>query len=375
MTEHESGTVLPVVVVGAGPVGLAAAAQLLARGLEPLVLETGTRAGAAVREWHHVRLFSSWSELVDRAAEDLLAATGWTPPDPRTYPTGREWAELYLQPLADALGDRVRYGTCVTGVTRQGRDLLVSDGREDKPFIVHVRTTDGHEDRLTARRVVDASGTWTGPNPLGADGLPALGEQDPRVVPHLRYRVPDLDDRALRARYAGRHIAVVGSGHSALTALVAFADLVQESSTTRITWLLRRGTDTAVQAAFGGGPADQLPARGALGLRARAAVESGAIDVRRGFRTTDVTVRDDGALRLTAENGQVLDAVDEVVVLTGFRPDLSWLSEVRLDLDPVLQAPRKLAPMIDPHVHSCGSVRRHGAAELATPSQACTSWA
>jgi hypothetical protein len=99
-----------------------------------------------------------------------------------------------------------------------------------------------------------------------------------------------------------------------------------------------RGTDAAVQAAFGGGTADQLPARGVLGLRARAALDSGAIEVRRGSRTAAVEPTEAGGLRLTAENGQVLDAVDEVVVLTGFRPDLTWLSEVRLDLDPVLQA-------------------------------------
>jgi thioredoxin reductase len=365
--DQEAGGQLPVVVVGAGPVGLATAAHLHARGLEPLVLEAGDRAAAAVRQWNHVRLFSSWSELVDKAAADLLSATGWTRPDPAAYPTGREWAELYLQPLADALGDRIRYGTRVTGLARRARDLLVSEGREHQPFVVHVRTTDGREDRLTARAVVDATGTWTHPNPLGADGLPALGEHDGAVIPHLAYRVPDLDDPAVRARYAGRRVAVAGSGHSALTALVALADLARAHPGTRITWVLRRGTDAAVQAAFGGGSADQLPARGALGLRARAAVDSRAIDVRQGFRTSAVEATDAGALRLTAENGQVLDDIDEVVVLTGFRPDLTWLSEVRLDLDPVLQAPRKLAPMIDPNVHSCGSVPPHGATELATP--------
>ncbi|MGZ4602869.1 MAG: NAD(P)-binding domain-containing protein [Kineosporiaceae bacterium] len=357
----------PVVVVGAGPAGLATAVHLLVRGVEPLVLEAGGQAGAAIREWGHIRLFSAWSELVDRCAADLLAPTGWPAPDPVAYPTGREWADLYLQPLADALGDRFRYRTRVTGIARYGRDLLVTDGRDREPLSVHVRSDDGPEDRLAARAVIDASGTWTRPNPLGADGLPALGETDPHVATRLNYRDPDLDDPAVTARYAGRHIALAGSGHSALTALVALAELAGNHPGTRITWLLRRGTDAAVQAAFGGGTADQLPARGALGLRARAAVESGVIDVRRGFRTAAVDVMDTGTLRLTADDGSVLDDLDEVIALTGFRPDLTWLSEVRLDLDPVLQAPRKLAPLIDPNVHSCGSVPPHGASELATP--------
>ena len=108
---------------------------------------------------------------------------------------------------------------------------------------------------------------------------------------------------------------------------------------TRITWLVRRGTAAAVQAAFGSGTTDQLPARGALGLRARAAVDSGAIEVRRGFRTSAVEATEAGALRLTAENGQVLDDVDEVVVLTGFRPHLTWLSQVRLDVGPCCRRP------------------------------------
>ena len=79
---------LPVVVIGAGPSGLAAAAHLLDRGLEPVVLEAGPSAGTSVREWHHVRLFSRWGELVDAAAEKLLAPTGWVAPNPDRYPTG-----------------------------------------------------------------------------------------------------------------------------------------------------------------------------------------------------------------------------------------------------------------------------------------------
>lgn len=157
------GSDLPVLVIGAGPIGLAAAAHLTERGLNPLVLEAGPAAGAAVREWGHVRLFSTWSELVDPAAEKLLGPTGWTHPDGATYPTGADWARLYLQPLADALGDRVRYNTRVTGVARAGRDRVVDSGREDQPFTVHVTGAGGSEERIAAAAVIDASGTWSTP--------------------------------------------------------------------------------------------------------------------------------------------------------------------------------------------------------------------
>jgi hypothetical protein len=176
--------------------------------------------------------------------------------------------------------------------------------------------------------------------------------------------VPNLHDPEVRARYAGKHVAVAGSGHSALTALVAFADLAEADPGTQVSWLLRRGS---VGDTFGGGEADQLPARGALGSRATEAVRAGHIETVTGFRATAVEPTEDGRLVVRSLDGRRLDPVDEVVVLAGFRPDLGWLSELRLDLDPTLQAPRALAPLVDPNVHSCGTVYPHGANELAQP--------
>lgn len=354
---------LPVVVIGAGPIGLAAAAHLTERGLQPLVLEAGPSAGTAVRDWAHVRLFSPWAEVTDPAAEKLLAPTGWVRPDGATCPTGGDWAEHYLQPLAYVLGDRVRYGTRVTGVAVAGRDRTVDSGRDEQPFTVHVRSTDGREERITARAVIDASGTWSAPSPMGADGLPALGETT--AADRVSYRVPDLKDPAVRARYAGRRTAVLGSGASAFTALALLADLAKEKDGTHAVWILRRGIGANT---YGGGEADQLPARGALGLRAKDSVEAGRATAVTGFRTQTVE-RDGDQLVLVAEDGRRLDAVDEVIVLTGFRPDLSFLSEIRLSLDERLQAPTALAPLIDPNVHSCGTVYPHGVNELSHPEQ------
>ncbi|CAB4742207.1 unannotated protein [freshwater metagenome] len=358
---------LPLAVVGAGPIGLAAAAHAQSRGLPTVVLEAGPTVGSAVRAWGHVRLFSSWAELVDPAAEVLLTRSGWTRPDAATYPTGEEWATAYLLPLAAALeatGEvEVRTGHRVVGLTREGRDRLVDDGRTDAAFVVHVEGPSG-EGVLRAAAVVDASGTWAGHGPLGADGLPAQGERT--HADRIAYAVPDLADPAVRSRYAGRHVVVAGTGASAQNTLVALAALAEEVPSTRITWLVRRG---GTSAAFGGGDDDQLVARGALGSSARRAVEQGPVTTVTGFRAA--TVEDDqahpGALVVTGLDGRRVEAVDELVVVTGFRPDLGWLSEVRLDLDPVLSAPRQLAPLIDPNVHSCGTVYPHGAAELAQP--------
>ncbi|WP_354644672.1 FAD-dependent oxidoreductase [Kitasatospora camelliae] len=362
MSENTPAAELPVVVIGAGPIGLAAAAHLIERGLEPLVLEAGPAAGTAVREWAHVRLFSPWAEVVDPAAEKLLAPTGWARPDGKAYPSGRDWAEQYLQPLADALGDRVCYGVRVTGVARAGRDRIVDSGRDEQPFTVHVEHGDGREERIFARAVVDASGTWSTPNPLGANGLPALGER--AANGRISYRIPDLADPTVRARFAGKRTAVVGTGASAFTALAYLADLAEDEPGTHAVWVLRRGINGST---YGGGEADQLPARGALGLRAKKAVDDGHASALTGFRTAAVDQADGGQLILVAEDGRRSEPVDRVVVLTGLRPDLSFLSEIRLGLDERLQAPTALAPLIDPNQHSCGTVYPHGANELAHP--------
>ncbi|MCD9199666.1 NAD(P)-binding domain-containing protein [Aeromicrobium wangtongii] len=353
-------TDLPVVVIGAGPIGLAAAANLATYGVDAIVLESGERPGAAVAQWGHVQLFSPWSELVDPRARRILEDAGWVAPDADTVPTGADWVAGYLEPLAAVLGN-VSCSHRVTAVTKSGRDLLVDDDRDATPFVVHVTTPDGPQ-RMLARAVVDASGTWHGTNPLGSDGVPAAGEVE--HADRISYRVPDLADPGTRARYAGRHVVVAGTGASAKTAIVALRALAETESTT-ITWLMRRGD---VQPAFGGEDADELAGRGALGTSARRAVEDGSVTTVTGFHAVAVAASG-GRLRVESADGRSVDAVDEIIALTGFRPDLGLLGEVRTDVDPVLGAPRDLAPHIDPRFHSCGSVQPHGVDLLSHPER------
>jgi len=169
-----------------------------------------------------------------------------------------------------------------------------------------------------------------------------------------------------RSRYAGRTTAVVGAGHSALNVLIELAALREREPHTRALWIMRRAK---VEAAFGGEGADGLPARGALGSQARHLVESGAVEVLTPFLIGAIQSEGDAGLRVVGEHAGQPSAftADELIVATGFRPELGMLREVRLALDPWLECAEALGPLIDPNLHSCGTVRPHGARELAHP--------
>ncbi|MBW7969942.1 FAD-dependent oxidoreductase [Bradyrhizobium sp. BR 10289] len=350
-----------VAIIGAGPVGLAAAAHVLERGMSPVVLEAGPEAAHAVRQWRHVQLFSPWEYNVDKAAARLLAPTGWNSPDPQSYPTGGELIDRYLDPLATRtpLREVIRTSSRVTAISRAGFDKAKTRGREQAPFEIRYQNGKGPE-MLRADAVVDVSGTWFSPNPAGSNGLPAIGERE--CADRIAYGMPDVRG-ADRARYAGKTVAVLGAGHSAVGTLIDLVQLADEAPGTQAIWLLR-GSDPAT--AFGGGRNDKLAARGELGSTFAALVAAGKVRVESGFGVTHLSVTE-GRLMISAGAccGARSVVADELVVSTGFRPDLSFLSELRLRLDPAIEAPAALAPLIDPNEHSCGTVRPHGARELA----------
>ncbi|MFN3986263.1 MAG: arsenic resistance N-acetyltransferase ArsN2 [Rhodocyclaceae bacterium] len=368
---------LPVAVIGAGPVGLAALAHLVARGLPAVLFEADTRVAASYRDFAHVRLFSPWRYNIDAAARALLQAAGWQAPGDDVLPTAGEVVDRYLAPLAalPALQPAIRLGARVKAISRIGHDKLKSAGRAQAPFLLRIATGSGLRE-VPARAVIDASGTWGQPNPLGADGLPALGEVE--QAHRIRYGMPDVTG-AERSRYAGRKVLVVGSGHSAignLLALAELADLADLADQTALTgqadgagrgevhWAIR-GRD--LDRALGGGDADQLPARGALGLRLRALLDTGRIALHDGFAIARVADEGEQIAVHAHDPAQPPLRVHEIICATGARPDFLPLRELRLQLDPALESAAALGPLIDPNVHSCGTVRPHGHRELAHP--------
>ncbi len=356
---------LPVAVIGAGPVGLAAAAHLIERGLTPLVFEGGKRIAEHFETVRHVQLFSPWRYNLDAAAQSLLERSGWMPPPLDELPTAGAMIDRYLAPLAalPPVAVALRLSHRVTNISREGFDKVKSKGREEAPFVIRAETPEGPRE-FRAWSVIDATGTWGMPNPLGANGLPAIGEVEARK--HFAYGMPDILGRD-RARYAGKRVAVAGAGHSAAGNLLALAKLAAEEPGTRIVWTIRGHNFVRI---FGGGENDGLAARGALGRRLQALAEGGQLDMHPDFRTE--TIRQaNGKLTLEgrAPDGSLrtIGDLDEVIVAAGARPDLSIASELRVKLDSWIESTEALAPLIDPNVHSCGTVRPHGHRELAHP--------
>ncbi len=357
-----------VAIIGGGPVGLAAGAHALERGLTPIIFEQGSKVGQAVRQWQHVKMFSPWKFNIDAAAEKLLKDIEWERPADEDIPTGGELVEHYIEPLGTEtkLKQYIKLSAEVTAISRVGFDKLKTEGREKAPFEIRY-TQDNKQQVALVDAVIDISGTWSTPNPAGSNGLPAFGEHDASL--HISYVMPDVLG-AKRDQFANKRVAVLGGGHSAVGSILDLISLKEAAPDTDITWLVR-GEDT--QRSFGGGDNDQIEARGALGIRFKHLVESGKIHIESGFYLSEIIQQADGLKIISrkSEEGQIQKCkdvmVDELIVSTGFRPDYSFASELRLELEPATECPPILAPMIDPNIHSCGTVRPHGARELAQP--------
>jgi len=356
---------LPVAILGAGPIGLAAAAHLIARGQRVQLFERASAPAASLREWGHITLFTPWRYIIDEAAAELLSKSGWRAPEPDRLPSGREVVHEYLEPLSKSpeIARSARYQAEIIAVSRQNLSKLDGADREAKPFALTWRDAAGVLHQSLARAVLDARGVWAAPNPLGAGGLAVEGEVENRD--RIAYGPPDVLAKH-RALYAGRRTLVVGSGHSAIHAVLDLTKLRAESEGTEVLWAMRRSGPAALQ---GDPERDELPARGALGARAADLARRGEVEVLSPAVLRRIAANSEGRLDLDLDVASVprFLTVDHIVGACGFRPELESLHELRLALDPAIEAPSALAPEIDPRLHSCGTVPPHGVDELSHP--------
>jgi threonine dehydrogenase-like Zn-dependent dehydrogenase len=321
-----------VVVVGAGPIGLEAALGALERGFAVTVLEKG-RVGENLRHYGAARLFSPFAMNVSPRAKALL---GPSVPGPDELLTGAEMAERVLEPLARAplLAGRIRTGHAVTAIGRARmtrRDLPGHPLRAERPFRILMETSRG-EEVMEADLVLDASGVYGRPAAVGVGGIPARGERglDGALIQRL-----DALQAALPA-LAGKDVLLVGHGHSAAGALAAIEAL---SDPPRVRWATRSpNRRPCVEIAD-----DPLPERARVTTHANdlAADPPGFLTVER-RAAVEAFAPSGGRIAVTLSGGRS-GVFDAVLGFTGYRPDLSFLSELALDVSPMSEGAAGLA--------------------------------
>ena len=362
----ETNKSLPIAIIGAGPVGLAAAAHLKVRNLPFLLFEAGKTVASNILSWRHIRVFSPWRYNIDKAARQLLSSTEWQSPDDEALPTGEELYNEYFKPLAalPALKANIMLGAKVLSIGRKNVDKMKTWGREALPYVIQV-LRENEIEQYYVKGVIDASGTWNSPNPIGSGGVYALGEVENHEK--IFYGIPDILQQD-ELRYKNKSVLVVGSGHSAINAILELDKLKEKYPATEIHWVVRKNSIIDV---FGGQENDALAARGALGIRIEELIVNDRVSVYTSFQIQQI-IRQENKLTIVGfqDNQQLaLPGIDEIISNTGSRPDFSFLREVRLNIDPSLESVAKIAELIDPNIHSCGTVRPHGEKELRQPDK------
>lgn len=311
-----------IAIIGAGPIGLEAALTAMEQGFRVEIFERGKIADA-VRQWGHVKMFSPFTMNSTARGIARLHCAAASLPRPNELLTGAEFRERYLLPLARSLPPHILHeDTTVLAIGRAGAlkgDHIGEATRGARPFRLLVSETSG-ERVVKADVILDCTGTYSQPNGLGDGGILALGER--AACDRIYYGIPDLIARD-RQRFAGQRVLVVGAGHSGATAVAALADL----GNAEIHWLLRRERALPSEEI----PDDPLPERAGLAAKANRLVQDNRVTLHRAA-TIDSVAATNGALDVSLETseGERTLAVDEIIVATGFRPDLTLARELQV---------------------------------------------
>jgi len=285
------------VVVGAGPIGLAAATGARERGFDVTVLEAG-EVGASLRTWGATRFFTPLRMNVHRRLDD------------DTLLTGPEYIDRVLLPLAAKLN--VKTNTRVVSIARRGltrTDYAGHPMRAERPFRIFTSTDEAFE----ADVVLDASGSAS-PIPLHARGTASASII--RTLGELDARKDDL---------RGKRVLVIGHGHSAANALLVLRDAGAE-----ITWAVRTANRNPCEEIAN----DPLPERQRVAAAGNALAQTIRVERRASIESIDGTT-----VRLTGGRGVEADLI---VAMTGYRPANDFTTELALETSPVSEGGARL---------------------------------
>lgn len=356
-----------IAILGAGPTGIEAALAAAASGFPFTVYESARGAAGHLRRWGHVRMFTPWDLNVSPRVRHRLSTSGWEAPPGPECPSGHELADVLDQVASlPELAPHFRFGTRVVAAGREGllkHEEIATPERGRHPFRLLVAGPSGNEHIEQADVIIDATGTYGNPNRLGDGGIPAIGEIS--LDAEIRREIPDFAAEA--AAWAGRTILLVGSGHSAQTAVRDLAGLALKSPETRVLWALRR------EAPSWGSPSnDPLPERARLAAAAAeiAGGASPAVEVHRGV-TIEKIARSDGGLRVVLRRGGTGDTqeveADRILSLTGFVGNAEIYRQLQVHECYATCGPMKLSAALLGAGGDCLAQTSHGAAALANP--------
>jgi len=330
------------IVIGAGPIGIAAALGALERGIDVTVVER-SEVGASLRTWGATRFFSP---LHMNVTARMRAVLGDALPDGDALLTGDEYVDRVLLPLVERepLRGRVRTQARVIAIGRRGLtrgDYAGHPLRAEKPFRVML----DDDETLEAEVVLDASGGLVVPRPMGVGGLPVRGESRLARLP-----IRTLGElHARRDELRGKRILVIGDGHSAANAISALAD----DGATHIVWAVRTPNRRPCEEVAN----DPLPERRSIVERANALAEAPPKHLRVERRAMIESVAPNNGHVVVALTGGRIVETDYIAAFTGYRPDGAFLSELAVETSPVTEGGGRLYRAIS-NVTDCLNVPR-----------------
>lgn len=325
-------------IIGAGPMGLETALRAVERGYETTVLEAG-RIGEHIRQWGHIRLFSPLGMNVSAHTKKIL---GDRLPPLDQIQTGAEYVATVLEPLAQSeiLKDKIIRDRKVVVLARTGLGKMGLPNhplRAERSFRVLAEDHAGKEYVYQAELVFDASGVFAQGNWSGSAAMPALGE---RKLKHRIIRHP-IDVESEFVRFAGKKILLIGHGHSAANTIVALARVQQREPQTQIIWAVRSDrTKPVLEVAD-----DPLHERARVvdAANALAAQPPSGLRILRRTVLESVQEADEKiSVGLKVWKSAEEIAVDEILSLTGYRPNLALLRETTAEFSNITEGARGL---------------------------------